>query len=57
MFTNVRDNINKSKRIFGVRFGAVIVKSVVIMVWYDWRRVMVISTLVWIFVNKVFAFV
>lgn len=57
MFTNVRDNINKSKRIFGGRFGAVIVKSVVIMVWYDWLRVMVISMRVWIFVNKVFAFV
>lgn len=57
VFMNVRDNINKLKRIFGVWFGAVIVKLVVIMVWYDWRCVMVILMLVWIFVNKVFVFV
>lgn len=57
VFMNVRDNINKLKRIFGVWFGVVIVKLVVIMVWYDWWCVMVILMLVWIFVNKVFVFV
>lgn len=57
VFMNVRDNINKLKRIFGGWFGVVIVKLVVIMVWYDWLCVMVILMWVWIFVNKVFVFV
>ncbi|MBW9309669.1 hypothetical protein FA039_18850 [Escherichia coli] len=48
-------NINKPKRISGGRSGAATVKQVAIMVWHGWRRVMVTSTLVWIFANKVFA--
>lgn len=54
VFMNVRDNINKLKRISGGWSGVVIVKLVVIMVWYDWLCVMVILMWVWIFVNKVF---
>lgn len=48
-------NINKPKRISGVRSGAATVKQAAIMVWHGWRRVMVTLTLVWIFANKVFA--